>query len=129
VSVFEGRILLATDASPEAERALGTAAMLSEKLGAKLHLVSVEPMPDPLSWPEARIMSPELRGDMRERAEVAARETLEGQAEKIREMDVEVSGVYAVAGRPDAEIVRLAEEVGAGLVVLGSRGLGPVGVP
>lgn len=126
MSVLGGRILLATDGSPEAERALGTAAMLSEKLGAELHLASVEPMPDPLSWPEARIMSPELRGDIRERAEDAARKTLEGQAEKAREMGVEVSGVHAVAGRPDAEIVRVAEEVGARLVVLGSRGLGPV---
>jgi len=71
-------------------------------------------------------MSPELRGDMRERAEEAARKTLEGQAEKIRAMGVETSGVHAVGGRPDTEIVRVAEEVGAGLVVLGSRGLGPV---
>jgi nucleotide-binding universal stress UspA family protein len=126
VSVFGGRILLATDGSPEAESALGMAAMLSEKLGAELHLVCVEPMPDPLSWPEARIMSPELRGDIRERAEDAARKTLEGQAEKLKERDVEVSGVHAVAGRPDTEIVRVAEEVGSGLVVLGSRGLGPV---
>ena len=62
MSVFGGKILLATDGSPEAERALAMAAMLSEKLGAELHLVSVEPMPDPLSWPEARMMSPELRG-------------------------------------------------------------------
>jgi nucleotide-binding universal stress UspA family protein len=126
VSVFGGRFLLATDGSPEAESALGTAAMLSEKLGAELHLVAVEPMPDPLSWPESRMMAPELRGDVRERAEEAARQTLEGQAEKVREMGVEVSGVHAVAGRPDTEIVRVAEEVGAGLVVLGSRGLGPV---
>jgi nucleotide-binding universal stress UspA family protein len=51
---------------------------------------------------------------------------LEGQVEKIREMDAKVFGVHAVAGRPDTEIVRVAEEVGAGLVVLGSRGLGPV---
>jgi nucleotide-binding universal stress UspA family protein len=126
VSVLGGRILLATDGSPEAERALGTAAVLSEKLGAELHLVSVEPMPDPLSWPEARMMSPELRGDVRERAEDAAREMLEGQAQKARERGAEVSGVHAVAGRPDAELVRVAEEVGAGLVVMGSRGLGPV---
>jgi len=111
-------MLLATDGSPEAERALGTAAMLSEKLGAELHLASVEPMPDPLSWPEARIMSPELRGDIRKRAEDAARTTLEGQAEKIKELGVEVSGVHAVAGRPDAEIVRVAEEVGAGPVLV-----------
>ena len=126
MSVFGGRFLLATDGSPEAERALGIAAMLSEKLGAELHLVCVEPMPDPYSWPEARMMSPELRGDIRERAEEAARELLEGQVEKLEEMDLKVSGAHAVAGRPDTEIVRVAEEVGAGLVVLGSRGLGPV---
>ena len=126
MSVFGGRILLATDGSPEADRALGMAVTLSEKLGAELHLVSVEPMPDPLSWPEARIMSPELRGDIRGRAEESARKLLEGQVEKIGEMDLEVSEVHAVAGRPDTEIVRVAEEVGAGLVVIGSRGLGPV---
>lgn len=126
MSVFGGRILLATDGSPEADRALGAAATLSKRLGADLDVVSVEPMPDPLSWPEARIMSPELRGDIRERAEAAARELLEGQAEKFEEMDLEVSGVHAVAGRPDTEIVRVAEEIGAGLVVLGSRGMGPV---
>jgi nucleotide-binding universal stress UspA family protein len=124
--VFGGRILLATDGHPEAERALGVAATLSERLGAELHLVSVEPVPDPPSWPEARIMSSELRGDVRERAEDAARKLLEGQAEKIEEMDLEVSEVHAVAGRPDTEIVRVAEEVGAGLVVVGSRGMGPL---
>jgi nucleotide-binding universal stress UspA family protein len=36
----------------------------------------------------------------------------------------EVAGVHARLGRPDAEIVGLAEELGAGLIVLGSRGLG-----
>jgi nucleotide-binding universal stress UspA family protein len=126
VSVFGGRILLATDGSPEAERALGIAATLSERLGTDLHVVSVEPMPDPLSWPEARMMSPELRGDIRERAEEEARKLLEGQADKIEEIGLEISGVHAVAGRPDTEIVRVAEEIGAGLVVLGSRGMGPV---
>ena len=99
VSVFGGRILLATDGSPEAERALGMAVTLSEKLGAELHVVSVEPMPDPLSWPEARIMSPELRGDLRGRAEEAARKLLEDQVEKIEERELEVSEVHAVAGR------------------------------
>jgi nucleotide-binding universal stress UspA family protein len=54
---------------------------------------------------------------------------LEGRAEKLEEMGLEVSEVHAIAGRPDTEIVRVAEEVGAGLVVLGSRGLGPAGAP
>ncbi len=125
--MFGGGILLATDGSPEAERALGTAAMLSEKLGAELHVVCVEPVPDPHSWPEAKALSPEIREDISKQAEDTARKTLEGQVEKLREMDVDVSGAHALAGRPDTEIVRVAEEeVGAGLVVLGSRGLGPV---
>ena len=126
MSVFGGRILLATDGSPEAERALGTAATLSEKLDAELHLVSVEPMPDPLSWPEARTMSPELRGDIRERAEEAARTKLDAEVEKVKRMGVDDPILHPVAGRPDAEIVHVAEEVGAGLVVVGSRGFGPV---
>ena len=124
--MFGVGILLATDGSPEAERALGTAVVLMDRLDVELHLVCVEPMPDPLSWPEARIMSPELREDIRERAEEAAQKTLEVQVEKLEEMGVEVAAVHVAAGRPDAEIVRFAEEIGAGLVVLGSRGLGPV---
>jgi nucleotide-binding universal stress UspA family protein len=36
----------------------------------------------------------------------------------------EVVEVHARLGRPDAEIVGLADELGAGLIVLGSRGLG-----
>ena len=126
MSVFGGRILLATDGSPEAERALGMAATLSKRLGAELLLVSVEPIPDPHSWPEARALSPELREDISERAEATARKVVESQVEKLEEMGLEVSQVHAVAGRPDTEIVRVAEEVGAGLVVLGSRGMGPV---
>ncbi len=118
--------MLATDGSPEAERAAGTAMVLSEKLGSELHVVYVEPMPDPLSWPEARIMSPHLQEDIRGRAEDQARAKLESEAEKIRTMGGKISGVHARTGRPDAEIVRAAEKLGAGLVVIGSRGLGPI---
>ncbi|CAN5893291.1 universal stress protein [soil metagenome] len=126
MSVFRDRIMLATDGSPEAERAAGTAMVLSEKLGAELHLVYVEPMPAPLSWPEANIMSPHLQEDIRERAEDQANAKLESEAEKTRRMGGKISGVHARTGRPDAEIVRVAEELETGLVVIGSRGLGPV---
>ena len=126
MSVIGDRILLATDGSLEAESAAGMAVTLSEKLGSGLHVVCVEPMPDPLSSPESRVVAPELGGDIRERAEVEVRKKLEGEAEKIRKMGVEVSGVHAGVGRPDAEIVRVAEELGAGLIVVGSRGMGPV---
>ena len=126
MSVFEGKILLATDGSPEAERAAGLAVTLSKSLGAELHVTYVEPMPDPLAWPESRVVAPELREDIRERAEAEARAKLDEEAEKIKGMGGEIAGVHVGTGRPDAEIVHAAEELDAGLVILGSRGLGPV---
>ncbi len=126
MSVIGDRILLATDGSPEAERAAGLAVMLSERLGSELHLTYIEPMPDPLSWPESRVMAPEFWGDMRERAEDKARAKLEVETEKLSGMGGTIAGAHARAGRPDTEIVDVAEELDAGLVILGSRGLGPV---
>lgn len=126
MSAIGDRILLATDGSPEAESAAGMAVTLSEKLGAELHLVYVEPMPDPLSWPESRVMAPEFWGDMSDRAEDKAHAKLKEEAEKISGMGGTIAGAHARAGRPDTEIVGVAEELDAGLVILGSRGLGPV---
>ena len=126
MSVFGGKILVATDGSPEAERAIETAVMLSERLGKELHLAYVEPMSDPFSWPEAKVMAPHLEVDIDERAAAEARARLEGEAEKIRDLGGEASGVHVATGRPDTEIVRMAEELESVLVVLGSRGLGPV---
>ena len=36
----------------------------------------------------------------------------------------ELAGAHARVGWPDAEIVDIAEELGTGLIVMGSRGLG-----
>jgi nucleotide-binding universal stress UspA family protein len=45
---------------------------------------------------------------------------------QVGKTDGEVAEMHARVGRPDAEIVGLADELGAGLIVLGSRGLGPL---
>jgi nucleotide-binding universal stress UspA family protein len=63
---------------------------------------------------------------MQGRAEEEARARLDEQVRRIREADSEVAGAYARLGRSDAEIVGLSEELGAGLIALGSRGLGPL---
>jgi nucleotide-binding universal stress UspA family protein len=39
---------------------------------------------------------------------------------------VSVAEAHLVRGRPDREVVHLSEEIGAGLIILGSRGLGGV---
>jgi nucleotide-binding universal stress UspA family protein len=122
MSVFSGTVLLATDGSLESTRAARMAAELSKNLGLELHVVYVEPLPDPYAVPETLIYDPEYRDEIRKIAEREAREKLE----KIKEVGGEVAKAHARIGRPDVEIVDLAEELEAGLVVLGSRGLGPL---
>jgi nucleotide-binding universal stress UspA family protein len=46
VTVFPGRILLATDGSEGADLAAQKAADVAEATGSELHLVYVEPLPD-----------------------------------------------------------------------------------
>jgi nucleotide-binding universal stress UspA family protein len=118
--------LLATDGSREAEHAARMAVELSRSLDSALHVVYVEPLPDPLAWPEAAILNPEDKAQIRERAEEDARKRLGQEAERIRGMGGEVAEAHARSGRPDAEIVSLAEDIAAGLVVVGGRGLGPI---
>ena len=46
--------------------------------------------------------------------------------QKISEAGGEITETHARVGYPEAEIVDLAEEMRAGLIVIGSRGLGPL---
>jgi nucleotide-binding universal stress UspA family protein len=51
---------------------------------------------------------------------------LEQQAKVIEEWGATVNERYLREGRADEEIVILAEEIGAGLIVMGSRGQGRI---
>ena len=61
-----------------------------------------------------------------ERAKRHSRSWVEGQAERIRGEGVKVVEAHLALGEPDEEIVRLAEELGVSLIVVGSRGLGRI---
>jgi nucleotide-binding universal stress UspA family protein len=125
--VFPAKILVATDGSKEAELASSSAADLAERTGSELHVVYVGHMP-PVFYesPGATTLDLDLQRRMQERAEEEARTRLDEQVQRVRGAGGEVAGAHARVGRPDAEIVGLAEELGAGLIVLGSRGLGPL---
>jgi nucleotide-binding universal stress UspA family protein len=73
---------------------------------------------------ESEFLDPEFQDRLRERAKSDARTKLDEEVEKIKSMGGKVAEAHTAAGRPGAEIVKLAEELGAGLVVLGSRGFG-----
>jgi nucleotide-binding universal stress UspA family protein len=116
--------LLATDGSPESGRAARVATELSSKLGPELHLVYVEPTPSVYGIPERAVYAPDTQNHLEE-VEHYAQERLGEEAAKIRNYGGQVAAVHPKVGRPDAEIVRLAEELDAGLVIVGSHGFSP----
>ncbi len=135
METFPDRILLADDGSRQAEYAAKLAAGLSNALGAEVYAVRVvegsSELYMPPGWAGLGIgprddVFEQAGRDAFEAAKAEAREGLEGTAERVKKAGGKVAEVYVRTGRPDSEIVELAEEIEAGLVVIGSRGLGPL---
>jgi nucleotide-binding universal stress UspA family protein len=129
MSIFPTKILLATDGSREAEAAARTAADLAQKTHSELHVVhafGIAPVGPPV-YPEATdLQSVEYEAETEEGQRISeqrAREVLQEEVEKVRST---VAGEHLVEGRVAPEIVGLAEEIGAGLIVMGSRGRGGI---
>ena len=122
MSVFPTKILLATDGSEEARQAAQAAAELSRDTDSELHVAYVLPSPRELRG--HHVYSQEVMQSVTERAEQDGRSFLEEQAEQLRSWGGKVAQTHLGAGEPDKEIVKLSEELGAGAIVIGSRGLG-----
>ena len=110
------KILLATDGSEDAALAARVAADLSKRCGAELHVVHV--------W--TAIPSARFKAFIRSQLEQAARELLDSEVERLGSSGAKVTQAHLREGRSADEIVALADELGADLVILGSRGLGTV---
>jgi len=121
MSIFPTKILLATDGSEEAALAATTAADLAQKTGSELHIVNIRPAPVYIE-PTSEVVHWISSIEERERKE--AQRLLDAQAEQIKALGATVAQPHVRLGRPDEEIVFLAEEIGAGLIAIGSRGLG-----
>ena len=120
MSIFPTKILLATDGSEEAELATTTAVDLAGSTGSELHVVSV--------FPGSAYVHPYYETHFPEAAERLRREAHKGRQEMLDERSRQAGGsvtqTHIRAGKAAKEIVHLAEELDAGLVALGSRGLG-----
>jgi nucleotide-binding universal stress UspA family protein len=124
-AVFPTKILLATDGSEDANLAASAAADLAKSTNSELHVLYVGGMPSVFyESPGAIVLDPDLQSRMEEEAEEAARAKLKEQVQKMSEAGGEIAETHARVGFPDAEIVGLAEELGVGLIAIGSRGLG-----
>ncbi len=62
------------------------------------------------------------RNEIFEQAEHDAREFVDRRAKETEVRVGKVNGAHPASGRPDAEIVKLGEELEAGLVVVDNRG-------
>jgi len=110
--------LLATDGSPHAELAAMTAIDLAKSTNSRLHVVAVG-----RTFPAAvyKVYVETGGEDLRREAQ----EILDEQVRKIEEAGGTVAVAHLRMGeRRDEAIVHLAEEIGAGLIVIGSRGFG-----
>ena len=128
MSIFPTKILLATDGSREAQLAATTATDLASSTNSELHLLCVAPgNPDPVYHIHEGSLRYETYQQALEAVKAEAQEVLDEQVRKVREAGGSVKEVHFKIGeRRDQSIIHLAEELGAGLIVMGSRGLGGV---
>lgn len=123
MSIFPTKILLATDGSEDAILAARAATDLCAATGSEVHVVhALQPLPR-YAYPG---VTAEVYSRVLEVREGAARDQLDEQKRRIDEGGGKVAEVHLRSGPAVDEILELAEELEAGLIVMGSRGMGLV---
>jgi nucleotide-binding universal stress UspA family protein len=111
-------ILVAVDFSPHADRALETAVELAKVFGAKVHLLHCYQLNLGGISPYGLAIPENFDRDVR----IAAQRKLDEWGEKVKAEGVEVEG-HVSPMFPGMTIPSTAEEIGADLIVMGTRGL------
>jgi nucleotide-binding universal stress UspA family protein len=123
MSIFPTRILLATDGSGEAELATIRAVELAQRTDSELHVVHVGVVPTLLvSYPGTL----GYEGKLYEQIQEQSRELLRKESWRVKVAGGTVAGAHLRMGKVDLEIVALAKELGADLIVMGCRGHGGI---
>ncbi len=114
-------IVVGTDGSSTAGEAVREAIELAKAVGGSIELVSAfEPVPNQRLREESRQAPEDLQWMVNPREDVEA--TLREAAEKVDAAGVSVN-TYAREGDPADAILDVAEETGAGLIVVGNKGM------
>jgi nucleotide-binding universal stress UspA family protein len=114
-------IVLGTDGSETAKKAVREATELAKLLGATIDLVSAyEPVPSQRLRAEQRDAPDDVSWMVNAREDVEA--TLKEAAEEVKAAGVTVE-TFAREGDPADAILDVAEERGADLIVVGNRGM------
>ena len=109
-------VVVGTDGSPTAERAMARAVELTRTAGGRLHVLTASAPGRSSAAPGTRSAAPSTRADFQ--ADVA----LEAALARVGGDDLDVQQ-HVATGDPAAEIIALAEREDADLIVLGSKGM------
>lgn len=119
MGMFSAMILVATDGTRSSESAVVAASELSEKTGSEIHLIYVGKEITETSTPKSRGSDEKVGGK--------AQNLLEEKTQQIESAGGKVGRSSVVPGnKPAEEIVKLTRDDDVGMVVVGSRGLGPL---
>src|SRR5918994_6693202 len=126
MNIFPTKILVATDGSREAILAAQSAAQIANDTHSELHIIYVRPRSVALH--SGHFLGPEVAEQRLQREqellERKAQRILDVQVEEIEDAGGSVAQTHLRVGKAAEEIVALGEELGAGLIVVGSRGRG-----
>ena len=114
------RILMPTDFSDYSKEALDYAVYLAKTFGADLYLLHVYEAPLLIPSGETLNVRPEVHQWFRDLKEGASK-SLDAQADKVRRFGVQVHPILR-EGHPFREILNIAGEISADLIVLGTHG-------
>jgi nucleotide-binding universal stress UspA family protein len=126
MSTFPTKILLATDASQDATKAAQMASDIANTSDSELHVLHIGNTKDFHIAPSAEQSFSARTGSLGEIREQAAK-TLDEAVKQVEQVGGTVAQSHLRMGDPDQEILKFCEEQGGfGLIVMGSRGLGPI---
>lgn len=119
MSIFPTKILLAIDGSEEAEVAALEAIELADGTDSELHVVHVGVVPTFLTGGRG---TPGYDGRLYEQIEEESKELLRKLSWRVKVAGGTVAGAHLRMGVVDLEIIGMAKELGADLIVMGCRG-------
>jgi nucleotide-binding universal stress UspA family protein len=118
--MFPTRILLAVDGFRETSSAVRAAVRLASGTGSEVHVAHVVPTTPEL--PYLHLAVKERIGNFQEWRRLKGLKLLDDQVRRIEEdLGGSVAASYYREGKPEKELLRLSEEIDAGLIMMGGR--------
>lgn len=109
---FPTKILLATDGSEDAAQATTAAVDIAKRSGSELHLIHV--------WHD--VHTHRVHAFVKKELQRQGREILDQEVQRIGEMGGAVTQSHLREGRTFEEVIKLGDELDAGLLLVGSHG-------